>query len=99
MAATRPARSDGATRLIDSIQEMEQSAVDSVRAFVDTVDGVFPDVGDDSPRRKVIDGAFTMVEQLLGASNRLAERVVGVTERALDELDHDRSPSTGAKPS
>lgn len=95
MAATQEMKPDGATRFIDNIQEMEQSALESVRAFVDTVDGVFPAAGEDGARRKVIDGAFTMVEQLVGASNRLAQNVVKATERALDQLD--REAATTAK--
>jgi hypothetical protein len=89
MAATQVAKPDGATRLIGTIEEMERSALESVRTFVDTVDGVFPDVGDDHARRRVIDGAFKMVEQIVGASNRLATNVVTATERALAELDRD----------
>ena len=56
-----------------------------MRKFVDTVDGVFPDVGEDGPRRKVIDAAFKMVEQLVGASNQLAQNVVELTENAMGE--------------
>jgi hypothetical protein len=55
-----------------------------VRKFVDTVDGAFPDVGDDGPRQKIIDSAFRMVEQMVGASNQLAQNVVKVTGEALD---------------
>src|SRR5690242_1432621 len=94
MAATQEMGSDGATRLIDSVQDMEQSAVEAVRKFVDTVDGVFPDVGDDHARRRVIEGAFTMVERLIGVSNRFAQDVVRTTERALDQLDRDGSTTT-----
>jgi hypothetical protein len=94
MAETRERGSDGATRLIDSVQDMEQSAVEAVRKFVDTVDGVFPDVGDEGARRKVIDGAFTMVERLVGASNRFAQDVVRTTERAIDRLDREASTTT-----
>lgn len=76
---------DGAIRLIDSVEEAEQSALEAVRKFLDTVDGVFPKVSEDAPRRKIIDSAFKMTEQLVGASNQLARRVVAVTENALDE--------------
>ena len=81
------ARDDGAIRLIDSVEDAEHSALEAVRKFLDTVDGVFPDVSEDGPRRKIIDSAFKMTEQLVGASNQLARRVVTVTEDALGEYE------------
>lgn len=74
-----------ATRIIGSIEDAEHSALEAVRKFVDTVDGAFPDIGEDGPRRKIIDSAFKMVEQLLGATNELAANIVDVTERAMKE--------------
>lgn len=78
---------DTATRLIDTIGDTEKAALDAVRKFVDTVDGVFPDLTEDGPRRKIIDSAFRMTEQLVGASNQLATNVVKVTESALGDLE------------
>ena len=78
---------DTATRLIDTIGDTEQAALEAVRKFVDTVDGVFPDLTEDGPRRKIIDSAFRMTEQLVGASNQLATNVVKVTESALGDLE------------
>jgi hypothetical protein len=49
-------------------------------------------VDDDSPRQRIIDSAFKMVEQLVGASNQLAQNIVTVTEHALDELDAEGRP-------
>jgi hypothetical protein len=43
------------------------------------------DVSEDGPRKKVIDSAFEMVEQLVSASNQLAQNVVDLTEKALTE--------------
>lgn len=80
-------RDDGAIRIIESVDDAEKSALEAVRKFLDTVDGVFPDVNVDGPRRKIIDSAFKMTEQLVGASNQLAQRIVTVTEKALDEFD------------
>ena len=77
---------DGAVHVIESIQDAEQSALEAVRRFLDTVDGVFPEVNEDGPRRKIIDSAFKMTEQLVGASNQLAQRVVTATGKALDEF-------------
>jgi hypothetical protein len=80
-------RDDGAIRIIESVDDAEKSALEAVRKFLDTVDGVFPDVNVDGPRRKIIDSAFKMTEQLVGASNQLARRVVKVTEDALSEYE------------
>jgi hypothetical protein len=44
-------------------------------------------VSEDGPRRKIIDSAFKMTEQLVGASNQLARRVVKVNEDALGEYE------------
>jgi hypothetical protein len=75
-----PARRDqdeGADRVITSVARAEKTAIDSVRDFVETVNRAFPDVGDDGgPRQQIIDSAFKMTEQLVGASNELAHRVV-----------------------
>ena len=88
MAKTEPAtRDDGLTRIVDSVEDAEHSALEAVRKFLDTVDGVFPQGSEDGPRRKIIDSAFKMTEQLVGASNQLARRVVKVTEDALGEYE------------
>jgi hypothetical protein len=36
---------------------------------------------------KILDAAFKMTEQLVGATNQLAQRIVTVTENALDEVE------------
>jgi hypothetical protein len=88
MSGTEQAkRDDGAIQLIDSVEDAEHSALEAVRKFLDTVDGVFPQVSEDGRRRKIIDSAFKMTEQLVGASNQLARRVVKVTEDALGEYE------------
>jgi len=86
MAATQ-AKEAERTRLIDSIEDAEKVSLEAVRRFLDTVDGAFPGSGDDGPRRRIIDSAFKMTEQLVGASNRLAQNVLDVTERELSDAD------------
>lgn len=88
------AKQDSASRFIESIGGLERSSLEAVRRFVDTVDGILPDVRDDGPRRKIIDSAFKMVEQLVGASNNFAQTIVLSTEHALDELDKNASSPT-----
>jgi hypothetical protein len=43
---------------------------------VNTVTGVFPDLSEDGPRRKIIDSAFKMTEELVGASTNLTEKIM-----------------------
>jgi len=74
-------------RLIGTLRANELSALESVREFVDTVDAALPSLVDDAPRRRIIDAAFRMTEQLVGASNQLATNVVKVTESALGDLE------------
>jgi hypothetical protein len=83
--ATKDNKTDGASRLIDSVQDAEKASLEAVRKFIDTVDGAFPDIGEDGPRRKIIDSAFKMVEQLVGASNDLARNMMKLTEDALGD--------------
>jgi hypothetical protein len=81
-------RDEGAIRFIESFQDAGQSALEAVRKFLDTVDGVFPDVSrEGGPRQKIIDSAFKMTEELLGTSNKLAQKIVKVTEDALGEFE------------
>jgi hypothetical protein len=70
---------DSTSTIIESVRGAAEPALEAVRKFVDTVDGVFPDAGEDGPRRKVIDAAFSMAEKLVGLSTDFADRVVKAT--------------------
>jgi len=85
----------GANRIIGSVDDAEQSALESVRRFLDVVTGVFPDTSGDGPGRKIIDAAFRMTEQLVGASNKLAQRIVEVTEHAMSEFEKRAAEGSG----
>ena len=74
---------EGAGKIIESAREVEESALEAMRKFVETVDSVFPDVGEDGPRRKIIDSAFKMAEQLVGSSNQAADKLLKATSDAL----------------
>ena len=67
--------SSSADRLIESFRDAGNTALESVRKFLDTVNGAFPDVGaDHGPRQRIIDSAFKMTEQLVSASTQLAKK-------------------------
>ncbi len=77
-----------ADRIIESFHDAGETALESVRKFLDTVNGVFPDVSADSgPRQKIIDSAFKMTEQLVGTSTQLAQRLVKASQDVLGEPD------------
>ena len=94
MTATKA--TDDSPRLIDAIEKAETTSLEAVRKFLDTVNDSFPDLGEgeDGPRRKIIDAAFTMTENLVAASNRVAQNILDITEKTLDEADKDAKAST-----
>ena len=82
--------SDSADRIIESFQDAGDSALESVRRYLDTVNGVFPGVGaDGGARKEITDSAFKMTEQLVGTSSQLAQRIVKASQDAQDESDKD----------
>ena len=70
-------------RIIESGRGAEEPTLEAVRKFLDTVNGVFPDVSEDGPRRKIIDSAFKMTEELAGTWIQAAEKIVKTTGEAL----------------
>jgi len=66
---------ESATRVIASVREATEPALEAVRQFVDTVNDVFPDL-EEAPRRRVIEAGFKMTEDLVRLSTRFAEKVV-----------------------
>jgi len=86
--STTQTRSSSADRLIESFHGAGNSTLQSVRKFLDTVNGAIPDVGADvGPRQSVIDPAFTMTEQIVGSSTQLAEKIVKLSQDVVTESD------------
>jgi hypothetical protein len=82
--------SGSADRIIESFHDAGNTALQSVRKFLDTVNRVFPDVrADNAPRQQMIDSAFKMTEELLAASTQLAEKIVKGSRDALGEADKE----------
>ena len=80
-------------RMIESGREAEEVALEALRKFLDTVDSVFPDVGQEGPRRKIIDSAIKMTEQLVDTWTQLAEKIPEVVR----ERRRTRRPSSRAR--
>jgi len=91
---TTQAKEKGTTRLIDTIEEVERTSLDAARKFVDSVSGAFPDPGKDGPRGKIIASAFQMTEQVVAASNRLAQNFLALTEKTQTQSDRKFVSST-----
>ena len=86
------AKSSDGRRLVDSIEDVEQSTIAAVRRFIDSVDGALPALSDDRPRTKIIDSAFEMVEQLVGASNKFTRKMFETTEEQLGSRLATKTP-------
>ena len=89
ISAERDRIVDSTNRILGSVRDAEELALESVRHFVDTVNGILPDVRDDAPRRKIIDSAVKMTEQLVGASTDLAQKIVNAASDAWATRDVD----------
>ena len=85
-------------RLMGSIEQAEQASLEAVRRFLDTVDDAFPHLSNDKPRRKVIDSAFEMTEQLVATATHFAASVVDITQRAVSEAERKPVASTKKAP-
>lgn len=88
------AKQERTDRLFGTIEHAEQVSLEAVRKFLDTVDGIFPHLSDDKPRRQIVDSAFEMTEQLVATSTRLAQNILDVTQKAQSELASSRKKAT-----
>ncbi len=69
--------------MLNSIQAGQQTAMDAVRNFVATLDEVMPNLVDESARKKVIDAALDMIDQLVTAQLELVRKAIGSVGEAL----------------
>ena len=82
---TRTEQPVSVDRMMDSVRDAEDSGLEAVRKFVDTVNGIFPDLSEDGTRRKIIDSAFKMTEELVAASTNLAEKIMKALTEEVDQ--------------
>ena len=69
--------------MLNSIQADRQTAMDAVRKFVAALDEVMPNLVDESARKKVIDAALDMIDQLVTAQLELVRKAIGSVGEAL----------------
>ncbi len=87
MAAEEAGKTVG-ERLVESLETGETSVLDAVHRFVDTVNNAFPDLGaDDGPRKKIIDAAFKMTEELVGTANDVVRQLMQASQDAVSGSD------------
>ena len=70
----------------DRVETLSDEVLDSihaVRKFVDTLDEVTPNLVDESARKKVLDAALDMVDQLVTAQLEFLRKVIGSAGEAL----------------
>ena len=80
--------SGSADRIIESLRDTGDAALESVRKFLDTVNGAFPDVGaDDGRRQREIDSAFKMTEQLVSTWSDFGKRIAKVSQSGASEAN------------
>jgi signal-transduction protein with cAMP-binding, CBS, and nucleotidyltransferase domain len=69
--------------MLNSIQAGQQTAMDAVRKFVAALDEVVPNLVDEPARKKVIDAALDMIDQLVTAQLELVRKAIGSMGEAL----------------
>lgn len=93
MTVTRERKHDSETNdILEVVRDADDLAVEAVRKFVETVNGILPDVRDDAVRRKIIDSAVTMTERVVDASSEFADKVVAAARDAWAEARSDSGP-------
>jgi hypothetical protein len=69
--------------VIQTIKKGETSSLEAVHGFITTVNETIPDVAGADGRKKVIESAFKMTEQLVGAWSDVARQLAKVSQDAL----------------
>ncbi len=84
-------------RLVETVEHADNTSLEAIRKFVDTVNSAFPELREDGPRRKIIDSAFEMTEKLVSTSTRLAQNIFDTTQKALADIDRSAPAKKAAK--
>ena len=66
---------DLSDELLESVGTGRQSAIEVLRKFVDTVDEAMPNLVDPSLRKKILDPALDLADQLGAATNEFARSI------------------------
>ena len=69
--------------MLASIGTGQQSVIDAVRKFVDTLDEAMPNLVDPELRKKILDAALDLAEQLANTTNEFLSSTVESAGKAL----------------
>ena len=80
------------TDVLKSIEDGQRAAIEAVEKFVDTVDKALP-LGSNgaSRRRKVVDSALEMADQLVHTEYKFLREVVNSAGKSLSEADRAKT--------
>jgi hypothetical protein len=62
--------------VLESVGARQQSAIEAVRKFVGTVDEAMPNLVDPELRKKILDAALDLAEQLATSTNEFLRSIV-----------------------
>jgi hypothetical protein len=62
--------------VLESVGARQQSAIEAVRKFVDTLDEAMPNLVDPELRKKILDAALDLAEQLATSTNEFLRSIV-----------------------
>ena len=62
--------------VLESVGARQQSAIEAVRKFVNTVDEAMPNLVDPELRKKILDAALDLAEQLARSTNEFLRSIV-----------------------
>ena len=92
---------DFLVELIDTIDDNEKAALRAIREFIESVDAALPGGGTkNAPGRRVevVEAGLRMIEELLGVSNDVAQRLTESVREALPQLEKAAQGATRARP-
>ena len=69
--------------VLKSVENAQKAAIEAVRKFVDTLDGMAPAIGDPAGREEIIDAALDMADKLVTTQYEFLRGVVHNADRSL----------------
>ena len=70
-----PRAAELSDEVLESVKSGQQAAIEAVRKFVDTLDEAMPNLVDPSLRKKILDAALDLADQLGTATNEFARSI------------------------
>jgi hypothetical protein len=74
--------------VLESVGARRQSAIEAVRKFVDTLDEAMPNLVDPSLRKKVLDAALDLADQLATTNNEFLRSIARSAGETVSNARH-----------